>query len=416
MSHVILASAGTHGDVLPFVALGVALRSRGNRVTLAVNEHFRPMALDKGFEFVALVSEEETRQFLSDPDLWHPVKCGLVGARWGVRCLRRQYELLAEVAADGESVLAASPAVLAARLVQEKLSRPLASIYYTPWMIPSCTSPPAMTGGWTLPRWAPHSIGHLYWRIVDLVGSALLGSHLNKLRTSLGLKRIRRIFQWWISPDLAIGMFPPWYANPQPDWPSQMRIAGFPMFDGPTDECLNPEVLEFCQTGDPPIVFTFGTGMMHAADLFRQAVEACRRIGLPGILLTKHGNQLPNALPPTVRHFDYVSLQQLLPHCAAIVHHGGIGTVAKALATGTPQLIIPHAWDQLDNARRVEQLNAGDFLTRRRATAVRISRTLVALMNGEMQAQCREIASRCDDKETMNLAAEWVEELSAARS
>ena len=80
MRRVILASAGTHGDVFPFVALGRALRSRGNRVTLAVNEQYRQLAIDQGFEFAALVSEEETREFLSDPDLWHPVKYGLVGA------------------------------------------------------------------------------------------------------------------------------------------------------------------------------------------------------------------------------------------------------------------------------------------------------------------------------------------------
>ena len=366
MRHVILASAGTHGDVFPFVALGRVLRSRGNRVTLAANEQYRQLAIDHGCEFAALVSSEETLEFLSDPDLWHPVKCGLVGARWGVRCLRRQYELLYELASDEHSVFAASPAVIAARLVQEKLSRPLASIYYTPWVIPSCTAPPAMTGGWTLPRWAPRPLGHLYWRLVDLVGSLLLGRHLNQLRASLELKPAQRIFQWWVSPDLAIGMFPEWYARPQPDWPSQMQIAGFPMFDGQSEEKLDAKVLEFCQAGEPPIVFTFGTGMMHATDLFSQAMETCHQVGARGILLTRHRQQLPDALPPAVRHFEFVPLGQLLPHCAAIVHHGGIGTVARALAAGTAQLIIPHAWDQLDNGLRVVQLGAGKILPRRR--------------------------------------------------
>ena len=416
MRHVILAAAGTHGDVFPFVALGRALRSRGNRVTLAVNEQYRQLAIDQGFEFAALVSNEETLEFLSDPDLWHPVKCGLVGARWGVRCLRRQYDLLCELASDENSVFAASPGVIAARLVQDKLHRPLASIYHTPWMIPSCTAAPAMTGGWTLPRWVPRPLGQFYWRLIDLVASVLLGRDLNKLRVSLGLKPIRRIFQWWISPDLAIGMFPEWYAKPQRDWPPQMRIAGFPMFEGPTAEKLDAKVLEFCQAGDPPIVFTFGTGMMHAADLFRQAVEVCRHIGTRGILLTKHRQHLPDALPTAVRHFEFVPLQLLLPHCGTIVHHGGIGTVAKALATGTPQLIIPHAWDQLDNARRVVQLGTGIMLKRSRVTGARTARALEALINRDTKARCREIANRSDGEEVVNAAAQWVEELSATPS
>lgn len=411
MSHVVLASAGTHGDVLPFVALGIVLRSRGIRVTLASNEQFRQLALDNGFEFVALVSEEETLKFLSEPDLWHPVKCGLVGARWGVQYLRRQYELLCEVVADEDTVIAASPRVFAARLVQEKLSRPLASIYYTPWMIPSCTAPPAMTGGWTLPAWAPRPLGRVYWRIVDIVGSRLMGGRLNELRESLGLKRIRRIFQWWISPDLAIGLFPAWFATPQPDWPSQLRIAGFPMLDGPTGKDLDREVLEFCQADAPPIVFTFGTGMMHAAELYAQAVIAAERIRSRAILLTKHSDQLPNALPRSMRRFEFVSLQLLLPHCAAIVHHGGIGTVAKALATGTPQLIIPHAWDQLDNAKRVERLGAGKRLKRRQATAPRIATALEPLMNDKSCARCREIAMNFDEEEAVLRAAQWIEKL-----
>lgn len=117
MRHFILASAGTHGDVFPFVALGIALRARGHRVTLAVNEPHRQMAIDHGFQFVPLVSETETNEFLAAPDLWHPVKCGMVGARWGNRCLRQQYETLSRLASDTDSVMAAAPEIIAARVV-----------------------------------------------------------------------------------------------------------------------------------------------------------------------------------------------------------------------------------------------------------------------------------------------------------
>jgi rhamnosyltransferase subunit B len=120
---------------------------------------------------------------------------------------------------------------------------------------------------------------------------------------------------------------------------------------------------------------------------------------------------LPSALPPSVRHFEFVSLKLLLPHCAAIVHHGGIGTVAKALATGTPQLIIPHAWDQLDNAKRVEQLGAGKWLKRRQATSARIATALVPLMSDDSHARCREIARNFDEEEALLRAAQWIEEL-----
>src|SRR4029077_17247403 len=113
----------------------------------------------------------------------------------------------------------------------------------------------------------------------------------------------------------------------------------------------------------PPIAFTFGTGMMHGARLFRASIEACERLGARGILLTGFSDQLPAPLPRLVHHCPYASFQKLFPRCAAVVHHGGVGTTAQALAAGVPQLVLPLAWDQPDNAARVKGLGVGDRLS-----------------------------------------------------
>ncbi len=47
------------------------------------------------------------------------------------------------------------------------------------------------------------------------------------------------------------------------------------------------------------------------------------------------------ALPDNVRVYDYVPLTVLLPTCAAVVHHGGFGTMISALESGVPQLVVP---------------------------------------------------------------------------
>jgi hypothetical protein len=84
-----------------------------------------------------------------------------------------------------------------------------------------------------------------------------------------------------------IGLFPDWYAAPQPDWPPQLRLAGFGRFDGNT-QALPADVREFCEIGSPPLAFTFGTGMIHAASLFRTAVAVCKSLGSRGLLITKY--------------------------------------------------------------------------------------------------------------------------------
>ncbi len=102
--------------------------------------------------------------------------------------------------------------------------------------------------------------------------------------------------------------------------------------------------------------------MMHAAGFFRAAVKACRLLGVRGLFLTKYTRQLPSALPSYIRHCTFAPFQELFPHCAAVVHHGGVGTTARALAAGTPQLALPLAYDQADNAVRVKNLGVGDWL------------------------------------------------------
>jgi UDP:flavonoid glycosyltransferase YjiC (YdhE family) len=411
--HAVLVSTGTDGDVYPHVGLGTRLRARGHRVTLVANEHYRAWAADLGLGFRALVSDDETRRMLADPDFWHPLRSAWAGVRWGAGLIPRQYDLLAELARDRECVLVANPGVFAARLVQERLSRPLATLLLQPWMIPSVEAPPVMPGGLTLPRWAPRPVGALYWRLIDAVSDQLVARPLNRLRAALGLKPVRRVFRWWLSPERVIGLFPDWYGPPQGDWPPQVRLAGFSRYDGGRGDDLPPEVRAFCGAGPPPVAFTLGTGMMHAAGFFRAALEACQALGARGLFLTKFPRQLPAPLPPTVRHCAFAPFRRLFPRCAAVVHHGGVGTTAQALAAGTPQLILPLAWDQPDNAARVKRLGAGDWLRRGRRSGPHLARALARLLTPQTQARCQAVAARFGGDDGLDAAARWVEELAA---
>jgi UDP:flavonoid glycosyltransferase YjiC (YdhE family) len=412
MPHFVLASIGTDGDILPYLGMGTTLRARGHRVSLLATEDYREKAQDLGLEFRPLASKEENRQLLGNPDFWHPIKGGMVGAKWGAPLVPRHYAILSELARDDDVVFVSNPGVVAARVVQEKFGRPLATPMLQPGLIQSCTAPPALPAAPALPRWAPRPVGHLYWGVLDAFGSFLLGRALRDLREPLGLPPIKRFFRWWLSPQLVLGMFPAWYAPVQPDWPPQMRLTGFPRYDGGAGSReMDAKLVAFCESGEAPIAFTFGTGMMHAKRLFHAAVKACRILGRRGIVLTKFAEQLPAPLPDTVYHATFAPFRKLFPRCAAVAHHGGVGTVAECLAAGVPQAVLPIAWDQKDNATRVKRLGAGDWIRAGRATGPRLAALLRPLLTQSARDRCRAVSAHFGEENALEIAADHLESL-----
>ena len=140
------------------------------------------------------------------------------------------------------------------------------------------------------------------------------------------------------------------------------------------------------------------------------SVEACRIGGWRGILLTQFPEQLPARLPGNLRAFEYVPFSSVLPRSAALVHHGGIGTTAQALAAGVPQLVVPFAHDQPDNAVRVRRLGVGDFLRPRRYNTGAVGATLKRLLGAAaVRENCRQRASDLAGAKPLDNACDLIE-------
>jgi UDP:flavonoid glycosyltransferase YjiC (YdhE family) len=67
----------------------------------------------------------------------------------------------------------------------------------------------------------------------------------------------------------------------------------------------------------------------------------------------------PFAAPRNVTIEAFADHDELFPRCHAVVTHGGLGTVLRALAHAVPLLMLPLGRDQHLNADRVAQLGAG---------------------------------------------------------
>lgn len=234
----------------------------------------------------------------------------------------------------------------------------------------------------------------MFW-LFDLGADWVAGRSINKFRRTFGLKPVRRVFRsWWHSPQRLIGLWPEWFAAPQPDWPPNTSVAGFIDYDGsPTaaDSEVLPNWQEAVKKDDEgPVVFTAGSAMKHAHEFFALSVDACQRLGRRGILLTQYPDQVPSDLPDGIEQFDFLPFGELFPMAAAIVHHAGILTMARALSAGIPQLLFPMSFDQFDNAHGLLKLGVAECISRNRFTSENVTSALDRLLNS------KEVAERCD--------------------
>ena len=150
--------------------------------------------------------------------------------------------------------------------------------------------------------------------------------------------------------------------------------------------------------------------MRHARRLFAAAVEANRRRGRRTVLLTQFRDQVPDPLPAGAIHVDWVTMARLLPRVAAVVHHGGIGTVAQVLRAGAPHLVVPFTHDQPDNANRLVRLGVAERLGPRRFTPEAAGAALDRLLSPVVRRRCAAYAARIDPVTAVRVAADVVEE------
>lgn len=416
---VLLVTIGSHGDVHPFVGIGIELRRRGHEAMLITNDHFRPLAEQAGLEFAPLGTDEQFREMIKDPDLWHPWRAfEAVFVRGVLPILEATYRAVEANYVPGQTVAVASCLAMGARIAQEVLGIPTASAHTAPSILRTLYDNPKLPMLF-MPKWFPKWLKRALWEGGDkYVLDPKLAPAINELRRKVGgLEPVSGIINlWWHSPQLVLGLWPDWYGPVQPDWPANTHPVGFPLYDEDEITPLSDELDAWLRADEPPIAFTPGSAMVHGEQFFAESAAACARLNRRGLLLTRHAEQVPRKLPPGVRYEPYAPFGALLPRCAAAVHHGGIGSTAQALRAGCPQLIMPMAHDQFDNAERITRLGVGRWLKRRAYTAPRVARSLHALLDEpEVKQACRTVSQKFANTNPIQAACEHLERFHRAQ-
>ncbi len=340
-------SLGTLGDMLPFLALGKELMERGHGCHMLGSAPGANIAEEMGVEFTtvspARVSDRGGPEETFD------------------EYLRPSYEptfrIFAREQAAGHRLIVINQTNFSATsLMCELYGLPLVRAILCPALIESLAAPPMP---WRAKLEGPLGKSYARHYLPRLFAEHARGSYqlraVNEHRRALGLGPLGSLAEVERRIQLRLAFFPDWFAAPAADWP-ELEQVGFPLAPSRTE--LPPAVARLIAKHGRPVVFTPGTGVADV-DLFFAEARRCRALlKRPAVFLSPR-QAVQGAADEGVVSLDYADLGVLLPHAALLVHHGGIGTMARALEAGIPQIICPHGYDQPDNGARIVDLGVG---------------------------------------------------------
>jgi rhamnosyltransferase subunit B len=396
--NVLLCSLGSYGDVHPYLALGRELLRRGHTVTIATSAYYRELIARHGIAFAPIRPEAP----LDD----RAVMARMMDARRGpetvikehvMPALRDTYHDLMKPAEQAD-LLVSHVLTYAIPVLAEKTGKPWASTVLSPMVFFSAHDVPVLAPPPMLAKLRVLGPGFNAWFIRGLKNVSRSWSRpVAELRRELELSPGRDPFwEGQHSPHLVLAMFSPRFGPPQPDWPKNVHVTGFPFLDAP-DEPLDAGLERFVGDGERPIVFTLGSSAVRVAgDFYSVAARAARRLNRRAVLVAgSAAAALKAGLPPTMTAVEWASYPGLFSRAAAVVHQGGVGTTAQALRAGVPQLVMPFAHDQFDNADRVGRLGCGGILRRTRLSERVLVCKLEALLANEGIAAAAREEGRC---------------------
>ncbi|THA63815.1 glycosyltransferase [Streptomyces sp. A0958] len=346
---ILIAAAGSRGDVAPYTGLGAALRAAGHDVALATTDAFAPLVRDAGLEF---------RGLPADPHKG--------GAGTGRRELMRTAAAFiadlgqgfADAMADGTDLLLLSTttAPLGWHLA-EATGAPSLGVYLQP-TVPTGDFPPVVTGSRSLGRPANRAAGRFALRMTD----RLYAPAVARLRDRLGLPPASpaetRRRQERANRPIVHGFSTALVPRPS-DWRPGLHVVGNWWPHHAAAERLPTDLEDFLRAGPPPVLIGFGSMAAGEGErLSGVAVRALRRAGLRGIL--QAGSAGLAADGDDVLTVGDVPHALLFPRLAAVVHHAGAGTSAAALRAGVPAVTVPVTADQPFWARRLAAIGAAD--------------------------------------------------------
>ena len=380
---IVIATVGTTGDIVPFVAVGMALQASGHDVTAISWDRWREPFEAAGMHFVAAgphTTDEEISETARRAEAARsPLDQVAVLRDFHLRDASAHARELTDLLRGHDLALVHAIHSLA-QAAAAHAGVPYATAVFDPVLLPTATAPPA-----GMPSLGP--LNRALWWMLDRM-LRRFNAPLHAALADAGMPSPElRLFRGR-STLLHLVACSPSIIEVPADLPSTSRVTGA-WIDPRPPAALPAEVERFLEAGDAPLLVTFGSMASDAAAAHAAIVTSA--LATTGQRAIVQG--LPVRASDTILPVGALDHRALMPRTQAVLHHGGAGTTHAVVAAGVPSIVVPHVGDQRYWADRLHRLGVAPMpIAPHELTVDRLVERLAAVDEEGMHARAGDLA------------------------
>jgi len=383
---------GTRGDVQPMVALATGLIKKGHEVIICAPSENEQLARTYNCQFLAF-GPEIKKKIKENPEKQKGGVAVKISPSQGKKFILDQINLLPDKIKGVDLVLGVG-IVVGVQTAADILKVPYRLVAFYPIILGTTKDDPLKN--------------RMMFGFGRKMMNLMMKGYLNKARAKYGLSPVKDIWQHWMGENVIIACDRE-LNTAREGTEFAFTQTGFMLL--PSKNGLPDHVETFLNSGTPPVYIGFGSNPITGPEKYTTMFEQVRDVTNQRLIISKGWAEFPESNARDILYVDEVPFELLFPRLAAIVHHGGTGTMAAASRAGIPQAAFPFMGDQFDNRKQIVKLGLGpDTCNFKKITAEAISAAITECVSDDRyKKNAAEISQRLQNVNGIELTVQLIE-------
>lgn len=330
---------GTRGDVQPMLALAIGLQKNGHEVILCAPPENEQLANKYNCTFVSF-GPNYKELFKQNAQM----KGGATAApspKEMKKETENQIKKLPKII-EGSDLILGVGFVLGVHTVADLLKIPYRFVIFYPMLLGTSKKDPLFN--------------RLLFGFGRSMTNLIMKTFINEKRIQLGLPLIKDVWKHWMGDNVIAACDKE--LNAVRDGVSfNFTQTGYMLL--PSHNGLPEYVDNFLKSGKPPIYIGFGSNPVDRPGKYNSIFNQVSKETNQRLIISKGWANLPGNNSTEILYVDEMPFELLFPRLAAIVYHGGTGTMAAAARAAIPQASFPFMADQFENRKQIVKLGLG---------------------------------------------------------